>query len=434
MKILTIIGAGPLKEILNVENGSRFKRNFIKVARANIFAQLIPLAAAPFLTRIFSPSDFGTTLLFSSTLSLLLSFSTWRFDWSVPNANNRVQASGLLLLGLMVLFLVSALLFLLFLLFEPPFQFWKGSEVLKPFLLFFPIALLGSGIRQLMQSWFVREADLTAVSRACVVQGIAGTSVAAAAGVAKLGAFGLIGSTVVSAWAGIVMLIRCATGLRESLKSLSWDLLQEECSQFWRESTLSTFIAILNTASLSIIPLLLAQHYTASEVGWYALMHRCAIVPMGLFTIAIGQSFWSEAAKLVQRDRPLLKSLYVRSTKNLAFAVLPAVLICLAGPLFVGTVFGKTQWEQAGYILAALAPLVFGQVVISPLSHLVVHRKQHWQFVWDACRMVLLVSVVTVCAKFHLTIVQTVLCTSLMMFMMYVILFRINMVCLRGEL
>jgi len=415
-----------VKDAFSSSKGSRFRQNFVKVAKANFLAQLLSLLASPLLTRLYSPADYGTVALFSSLLGILLAFATLRFDWSVPNATSRTQAAALLVIGFLALTFVSITTFSMLWLFASEWTFWQGFQVLRPFLLLLPVALIGGSFHQLMQAWFIREANLTAVSRTKVTQSIVSTGLNVAGGILQLGAWGLIFSSVVGAWVGIGTLLRHADGLKAGLLRLSVMKVRASWLRFWRESFFSTLVTIINTASLTVTPLLLAQFYSATELGWYALMLRLAIIPTGIFTGAIGQSFWAEAASLVKTDRARLRMLYLRTSRGMVLLAIPVVVICLLGPFYTGVVFGE-EWTSAGYILAALSPLIFGQIVVSPLSHLIVHHKQHWQFLWDSGRLVLLLVVLSIAGAAHLTISLTVLITSLIMLLMYAVLFGLNL-------
>ncbi len=415
--------------VLRANGGSRFRRNFLNVAKANIFANSILLAFTPLLTRLYTPNDFGTLAIFSSSLGLLAAFATWRFDWSIPNASSTTQATALLLLGFMFLIISNIIVFFPIFCFNKILAFWSGFPILRPFLPFLIVALLGTGLHQLMQAWFIRKNDLTAVSKTKLSQSIFGIGVSISGGMANMGALGLIISSVVSAWVGIGILLRHASDLRISIKEVSSDTLKRTFFAFVWESTLSTAVSAVNTLGLAATPLLLAQYYSAEQVGWYALMYRLAIAPASLFTGAIAQSFWSEASVLVHTDLKTLRMLFVKSSLMLGLFSIPVLLLCVCGPFFVGLLFGK-QWNHAGYILLALSPHLMSQIIVSPLSHLVVHRKQHWQFAWEISRFTLLVTILYCCSMLQLSIASSVFVISLLMFIMYAILFKLNLVCL----
>lgn len=419
-----------IREVVFTNQGSRFRQNFLRVAKANVLAQLLSILFAPVLSRLYSPSDYGVLAVFTASLSVMSAFATLRLEWSIPNASSRTQAAALLVWGLVVLLPTSVCAsLLLYGLLEVEVAAWRGVDALAPFVALLPLAIIGTGLHQLMQGWYIRQGNLAPVSRSKIAQSISATAVSVGGGVASLGALGLIASSLASAWIGIGMLLRQAEGLRKAISRVTRKRLKSSLRQFGRESCLSASVSVVNAASLVAVPMLLAYYYSPKEVGWYALMSRLAIAPARLFTTAIGQSFWSEAAKLVKSDVGALRNLFVRTTRRLCMLALPLMVVCLCGPWYVGWVFGA-HWERAGNVLAALVPLLFGQIVVSPLSHLIVHRKQHWQLVWDLVRLMAIVGIVTVCALAGAEIVSTVLSASLVMFVMYVVLFFMNLRCL----
>src|SRR5690606_4836704 len=136
-----------LHEFVSSHSGSTFRKNFVRVAKANVLVQAISLLFAPILSRLYSPADYGVLAVFSSLLGLLAAFATWRFDWSIPNARSRVQAVALLVLGLGALGVISIVAFAA-LHWGPsgdePYR--EMMEGVAPFIALLPLALLGTGV------------------------------------------------------------------------------------------------------------------------------------------------------------------------------------------------------------------------------------------------------------------------------------------------
>ncbi|MGK0178877.1 MAG: O-antigen/teichoic acid export membrane protein, partial [Nitrospinales bacterium] len=395
-----------------------------------MLAQLLPLLAAPLLARLYTPEDFGALALFSAAVSLLLAFSSWRFDWSVPNTSSKTLAAVLLLFGIVALLFFSVATFFVLWNWAEQWTFWKGFDVLGPLLLFLPVIILGGGLHELMHCWYVRQAELSKVASVRITQSFTGTGLNIVGGYTGLGAWGLIGSSVISVWVGMGLLVSGAQNLKRSFARLSLNRIKVGIARYWWESTSSTMVAVVNVASLAAIPLLLVQYYSAKEVGWYALMYRLAITPIGLLTSALSQSFWAEAAQLVKTDIVKLKSLFLKSTKLLILAAIPVVLLCVSGPLFVGPVLGEAQWAGAGDILMALAPMLVGMIIVQPLTHLIVHKKQIWKFYLDAIKLVVTILLIILFSKAGGELHVLIFYLSLVFLVSYGILFYLNLICL----
>lgn len=398
---------------------SRFARNILVVLGANVVAQALPVLAAPLLTRLYTPADFGAIAIFASALSMALAVATARFDWSVPNARSSTSAAALMLLGAAILLTCTLVIALVWV--------WTPSlwGILGTFGWLLPLTVLGAGAQQLLQAWHVRHATLPSVGKAKVAQSIATVGVSIAA--AGAGFWGLIAGILVGAWVGLGTLWKGASGLTAALRRLTIRRITVALHRFRREAAWSTLASAVNTASFAVVPLMLARHYSIAEVGYYALVQRVALGPISLVGSAVSQSFWAEAARLVRLDPSALAQLYCRNTVRLAWISLPLALIALAGPLYIGPLFGTTQWDAAGWILAASVPMLVGQTAISPLSHLIIHRKQHWQALWDIVRVLLLLATIECAAILGATFVTTVLCLSTMMALMYVMLMLMNL-------
>ena len=65
---------------------------------------------------------------------------------------------------------------------------------------------------------------------------------------------------------------------------------------------------VLNSSQM-LVPILLIQYFSSTEVGWYSLMQRVAVAPLGIVTTSLGQSFWAEAARLAKEDRNRLRGI-----------------------------------------------------------------------------------------------------------------------------
>jgi O-antigen/teichoic acid export membrane protein len=411
---------------------SRFARNVWQLAGANALAQALPLVVAPLLTRLYTPADFAWLAVFTSATSLALAVGTGRFEWSVPSARSAGGAAALLVIGALALggLVVVLLAAGPWLHAALPVR-WQLPAAAAALL---PLAVAGGGLQQLLQSWHVRGGELSTAARAKVWQGVATAGVPLAAAPlapSPWSHLGLIAGAVAGSWAGVASLWRRAAGLAAAIRRTTGTRLRATWRRHRAEAAWSTLVSVLNTASFAVVPLLLLRHHGAVEVGFYALMQRVALAPIGLVTGAVSQSFWAEAARLVRTDPAALRRLYLHNTARLAGLGAGVAAVALAAPWYVGPLFGAGQWQGAGAVLAASAPMLAGVVIASPLSHLVVHGRQQWQALWDLGRLLAIVVTVETAAVAGLGMAATVLAISTMLAVMYALLIVLNLQALR---
>jgi len=414
---------------------SRYARNFLHLVTANVLAQVILLAAAPLLSRLYGPEAFGVFGIFTAIVGVGLAVVTGRLEWLIPNPRSSRRAGALLAIGLIVT-VVSCVAIGVTLLVTPRAVLPTSWQAVDDVLWMAPWVLAGTGLQQLLQAWHIRGADLAILGRVKTLQSIANVAVAVAA-VSVLGRaaaqWGLIAGMMFGAWAGALGLWRGSSDVRSELASASRRQLKLVWCKYQGQIGWSSLAAILNALSLAIVPLLLARHYSVVEVGFYTLTQRIAFIPIGFVSNAVRQSFWAEAARRVHSDRSALLKLFMSSVRRLWWIAAIVGLAAIAGPLYVGPLFGRDQWEDAGWVLAATAPMLIGQIVASPMSHLEVHGKQHWQAAWDALRILALALALEGAGRAALAFPVAVLAMSLVMGAMYALLLGLNARALRLE-
>jgi len=396
-------------------HGSVFKRNFVSVARANVLALVLPIAALPLLSRLFGPADFSVLAMFSAVVAVLLSFATWRFDWLLPNARSMFVAANVLAAGTLILVGFSLVLTLALVVLPEALLNSRALADLGNMVWLLPFALLSGGVRQLLAGWYVRTGDLRLVGRATIAQSTSNVAFSIGAGLASLGGFGLIASFIAATWTGVLVLAaNIARGLRNSLRLVSARTVVLAAGRYRSSATWSTLVSVSNAASLNAPVVVLAFFYAPQQVGWYALVNRMVAAPVGAMSSALGQSFWAHAAEFARgHDYASLRASYLKMTLRLALASISLCVVCLAAPFFVGPLLGAEEWTGAGYVMLAMTPLFLGGLVFSPTGHLVVLNRQHLQLLSDGVRLILVLAGIGSAAFLDLGFIVAVFLASL---------------------
>ena len=89
----------------------------LKLLSGSVTAQAITLAATPFLTRLYSPEQFGVLAVFLSMVSVFGVVGTLRFDNAIPLAKSD-EVAPLFTISLFVCSFYTALLVCFFLIIE----------------------------------------------------------------------------------------------------------------------------------------------------------------------------------------------------------------------------------------------------------------------------------------------------------------------------
>jgi len=411
--------------------GGTFKRNFVCLARANTLALVLPIITLPLLSRLFSPEDFGLLAVFTAVVAVLLSFATWRMEWSLPNTKSMVVAANTLAAGIIILLacslsLVSAVL-----------VGWHFARDLQPLAQLgasawlLPLAVLGGGLRQLLEGWYVRIGNLSLIGQATVMNTTSNIGLSVGTGFGGLGGIGLVVSFLASTGTSLWVLgSNAADSLRCNLRRISTKSVKCAAKRYLGSATWSTAVSVANASSFNVPLLALAIFYGPQQVGCYALVNRMVAAPMGAMSSALGQSFWAHSAELARKhDYAALRSTYLKTTLLLGAASTLVMAACLAAPFFVGPLLGEDQWKDAGLVMLSMTPLFIGGLVFSPTNHLVVLERQPLQLLADGVRLTLMLLGLGAAVFFNLGFIIAVFFLSLGSFCGHASLFLIHLIC-----
>jgi O-antigen/teichoic acid export membrane protein len=415
-------------DYIRLDKSSLFRRNFFALARANVIALALPLLAMPFLTRIYDPSAFALLGVFTSAIGIVASFATVRMDWAMPNTRTDVLTASLFFVGASVLIVVVILMTLSLVVISSFPQVFPRVHELGWIMWFAPLILVAMGVRALLQGWLVKTGELSAVAHSTIVQSSGNVGLSFALGLSGLVVIGLVVSSAVSSWAGITTLVtKAGKRLLLALHCVRIKTVYIALRRHGKQASWSTGVSILNALTMSAPLLMFAALYSPIEVAWFVLMQRMIASPLRALSSALGQSFWSYAANLaLNRNMRKLSHAYQGVTLRLAIASIPVIAVCLAGPLFVGTLLGEEEWSGAGSVLAAMTPLFVANLVFSPTNHLVVLHKQHWQFLVDGLRLGLMTIGILIAYVWSLGFVVAVFMSSLGAFFGYATIYFIQ--------
>ena len=411
---------------MDAARGSRLGRNFVKVVRANVLAQLVLVAALPLLTRLYTPDAFGLAAVFGVGLQVVAAVATLRYERVVPNAGSRRSAALAVAAGAAFLVATSASLALLLASGAPGFDAWDGAARLGPLIHWLPVAVIGFGAHQLLAAWSVREGDMTPVSRARICQSLGYVGVALACAGVGLDNAGLVLAATLAWLASWLPFLTELPRLGARLHGLTLGRARRFVRLSVKTSAGITLVGLVNTVSLAAPVVLLAQLFTVAEVGLYSVMMRLVGTPLAAVTGAMSLSFWSHTAELARAGRfEEIRASFLATTRMLVVPAVGVLAACLLLPLLIPLVLGEA-WRAAGPVLVALAPMLIGGALFSPTNHLVVLGRERLQLLADGVRLGAMVALIGFAARLELTFVQTVLGLSLASLLGHLVLFGVQ--------
>lgn len=346
---------------------SEYARSVRLLATGTLFAQLIGLAASPILTRLYSPADFAVLAIFGAIVSSISAAACGRYDIAVIVAKEETDANLLLSLSFWVAALVSLLMFSAIFLAEDSFRLLLKAESLGYWLLAAPLALFLGSVGAALKCYANRCKDYRAISRISVYVAIISLVLSTIFGLMKFGEQGLLYANLSTTVVTLLFFLRKYRKEIVKLKCAAFSNLLEIAMRYKHFPILNGSTTLLNSISLALPVFFLTKYYPPEIVGFYAILTRVAMAPLGFISDAVSQVNIRKVAEKVHKNQDA-SDYITKLTWVLTAIVLPPTLILMVSAPEIFAVFFGESWREAGNYLVILMPALALKFVVSTLS------------------------------------------------------------------
>lgn len=331
-------------------------------------AQLLLIAATPFLTRLYSPSDFGILAAFVALLAFFTVVANGRYELAIHLPEKIEDTVAITVLAFLCLLFTTFIASVSTILLSKPIASLLNAPQLASYLWLLPFSIFFIGLYQICNAWCVRQKQYKAIASTRVIQSI--VTLLIQLSTFKLSALGLLLGQAVGQGAGSLKLSLQAIRNTKEFRKVQFVQIKAVAKRYKSFPIYSTWTGLFNTASLQLAPLVFLSLFGATVAGLYALTLKLVSLPISLIGQAIGSVFLSEAPKANREGR--LNTLVLQFNKKLVqLGCLPTAILIVFGPELFAFVLGE-QWYKAGEYAQWLAPWIFLQFQWTPLSNLTV--------------------------------------------------------------
>ena len=381
-----------LRVLEKLGGSPEFRNNFKRVLSGAGLAQLINLLSIPLLSRLYQPTDFALLAYFMSLHAIAVAAMSLPFEWILPNSRNKFRGASLAMSAVYAsiagVFLLGCLgLFVLWL--APPFLDFARWGVSGHFLLALLCGSTFAGIsRSVLFSWLVYQGNLTYFAASLLFQALSNVLISVSAIllfseiVRVPGLILIYGFIVAQVMACSVMII----GHRDTVSILRIVPFRHTLRIGWKFSGLalqSNAVNVMNAFSFSFQVFIIGYVYGDTATGLYSLAARICLAPVAFLSSALANSFWTEASSLAKTNLSGLRSFYIATIRKLTVF---AILLCFGlfiMSFFIERLLGAEDWEGLQFMVLAILPFVFANLIFGPTNHLTVYNKQAYQLISD---------------------------------------------------
>lgn len=342
------------------------------------FGQVITLAVAPIITRIYTPEEFGLLGIFSSCLAILTLIACLRYELAIPLPELDQDAWGIVALCMSLVTVFSFLVALLGFGFADRLLPLVSAEALAPYIWLLPVGLFLSGSYQVATQTAIRYRAYKPLAHTKVHQSLLGAFTQVVGGFAGLGTSALLAGQVIASGIGSLRLARVlsARGL-EHLDYIKFDHLMELAKRYKSFVWLASPAALLNGLSMHLPTILLATIYGAGIAGQFFLAQRVLNAPIALISAAVSQSYMGEASRLHRSGDSSIYRLFWKLAFSLAaFSLVASLCIYYLSPNIFRIIFGD-KWASSGIFASFMAYYVGVRFVTTSLAPtLIIYERQ----------------------------------------------------------
>jgi len=209
----------------------QFARGVALLAGGNVLGQVMMLAAAPILTRLYSPEDFGLLALYMAITGVLQVLLTMRYEQAINITEDVREAMAVMKLCLIIVLLFALVSLACVLLFGDSLAVLLGAPELAAYFWMIPVSVLLIGSFNTFKFWCIREGGFSLIGKAQLKQVLA--SLVVQIGGFSFGPISLLGGQVANQMMGVSSLGSRPLRMPE-FKSVSLDDMRQALVRYKR--------------------------------------------------------------------------------------------------------------------------------------------------------------------------------------------------------
>jgi len=318
---------------------------------------LVQIVATPWLSRIYTPIEFGYFALFVSFVSVLSTIACLRYETAIPVVEDNLlkPATRVALLSTLVTMMLAMLA-----MFSGTIQdLYPLFTELGSQILWIPVVAACSGIMLLVYYLTLRRGEFILNAAMRSLQPV--IFVLLAIGFSR---YGLLSAQIIS-WLFVVFV---------GLFYLSKDIFPFQRKALWVTAVrfrhypiLLTPTSLLDAVALTLPLLLIGSAYGVEATGNYAQIQRIIGAPLLLGSAVMGQMFFKYSGELYRSGKSS-NQLLRRTVKTLAgAAILLLVALIIVGEPICKWLLGGSWRVDTFFLLLVTIPFIF-RAIVSPIS------------------------------------------------------------------
>ena len=339
-----------IQSVISRLKTSHFVRDVAMVGGGIAAGQAIAMVFMPFLTRLYSPEDFGIAATFAAIISIITPIATMGYANAIVMPDSDEDAAAIIRLSVLLSFFITAIAFIAVYFGNVYLARWTGMESAPYMLYLIPLTLLAGAFLSVADQSAIRVGLFKAKARAYVESKFVTDISKLVGGMWAPSSMLLILLTIAGQLTNFMMqMLRVprigvlnvrdwfgTVGIRNAAIS------QRDFAIYRMPQSM------LNAASVGLPTILLASLFSASAAGQYSLAVLVLGAPAMLLGQAVGEVFYPKITRAITSKSPEAYQFLLKVTVILlVVGIVPFGTVFVFGDYLFSLVFG-TEWALAG--------------------------------------------------------------------------------------
>ncbi|MCK5214492.1 MAG: oligosaccharide flippase family protein [Candidatus Omnitrophica bacterium] len=374
---------------------SKFVKNVSTMLAGNIVAQAVTLLAAPVITRLYLPDDFGIMAFIQSVGSVFAIIACLRYRYAILLPKEE-KGYNLFALSIFLSFTFSILLVFLVLLFKEIIAEKCGFPSRENYLFFLPCIVFITSGRDALSFLFTRFKNFKIISISRISLSVVNSITKIGAGfLLSASAFWLLFGNLMGVLAPVLLfLIFLKEKLPEITKNISIANLRQSAYEYRKFPKYNMPTEFINSISQNLPIILFSYLFSQKIVGFYGLANMVLRGPVNIMSESISKVFLQKLSEMKNHGSNLYNNLQKTTLGLAVIGIIPFAVLTIAGKQIFGFVFGQ-EWSEAGLYAQVLAPWLFLAFIASPANQIyIVLQKLKFKLHFNIINIALKVSAI----------------------------------------
>jgi lipopolysaccharide exporter len=354
----------------SVVKDKMFLTNIAKLFSSSFIAQLVPFIVLPFLTRLYSPDDFGVWAYFLSISGIYSILMTGNYEFAIVLPKEEKEAANVTAAALTI----AVIMFIAGVLIIPFF----GSLVLKSSgiisgsasaVLLIPATAFVMALFRIANYWNNRDNSFGRIAVGNISRSVSSSLIQLFNGIYSLLTYsGLVIGTLAGYLIGTAFQSApIAHKLYSGRKSITLPDMKNALKRYKKFPKFFMPSEFLNFLSSNVPVIFLTNLFDVSVTGFYSVPHRFINTPMTMLGSSISQAYFKKSNDIVSSGGSLGSATSGIYEKLFMIGILPMSVIAGYGDHIFGFLLGE-KWAVSGVYASFLAPWMLMVFVASPIS------------------------------------------------------------------